>query len=186
MDKRENKEAVLLPGEIEKRSFEIITKEIGDRTLDPFEEPVIKRVIHTTADFGYTDTMRFSNGAVSIARELGYARTLMGRRRYLPEIHSSNFNVRSFGERCAMNSPIQGTAADIIKLAMVRVHDAFRREGLSARLVLQVHDELMVEAPEAEVPRVQELLRECMENVITLAVPLKTDLSVGRNWLACK
>ena len=87
---------------------------------------------------------------------------------------------------CAMNSPIQGTAADIIKLAMVRVHDAFRREGLSARLVLQVHDELMVEAPEAEVPRVQELLRECMENVITLAVPLKTDLSVGRNWLACK
>ena len=134
----------------------------------------------------YPGVKAYLDAAVSSARELGYARTLMGRRRYLPEIHSSNFNVRSFGERCAMNSPIQGTAADIIKLAMVRVHDAFRREGLSARLVLQVHDELMVEAPEAEVPRVQELLRECMENVITLAVPLKTDLSVGRNWLACK
>ena len=134
----------------------------------------------------YPGVKAYLDAAVSSARELGYARTLMGRRRYLPEIHSSNFNVRAFGERCAMNSPIQGTAADIIKLAMVRVHDAFRREGLSARLVLQVHDELMVEAPEAEVPRVQKLLRECMENVIALAVPLKTDLSVGRNWLACK
>ena len=134
----------------------------------------------------YPGVKAYLDAAVSSARELGYARTLMGRRRYLPEIHSSNFNVRAFGERCAMNSPIQGTAADIIKLAMVRVHDAFQREGLSARLVLQVHDELMVEAPEAEVPRVQKLLRECMENVIALAVPLKTDLSVGRNWLACK
>ena len=134
----------------------------------------------------YPGVKRYMDAAVAEGREKGYVTTLMGRRRYLPEIHSSNFNVRSFGERCAMNSPIQGTAADIIKLAMVRVHDAFRREGLSARLVLQVHDELMVEAPEAEVPRVQELLRECMENVITLAVPLKTDLSVGRNWLACK
>ena len=134
----------------------------------------------------YPGVKAYLDASVASARELGYARTLMGRRRYLPEIHSANFNVRSFGERCAMNSPIQGTAADIIKLAMVRVYEAFQREGLEARLVLQVHDELMVEAPEAEVPQVQRLLRECMENVIALAVPLKTDLSVGRNWLACK
>ena len=110
----------------------------------------------------------------------------MGRRRYIPEISSSNFNIRSFGERCAMNSPIQGAAADIIKLAMVRVHEELKNAGLQARLILQVHDELMVEAPEAEAERAQEILRGCMENVAELKVPLKTDISIGRNWLECK
>ena len=134
----------------------------------------------------YPGVKRYLDGAVAFAKENGYARTLMGRRRYIPEIASSNFNIRSFGERCAMNSPIQGAAADIIKLAMVRVHNELKKAGLEARLILQVHDELMVEAPEAEAERAKEILRECMENVAELSVPLKTDISIGRNWLECK
>ena len=110
----------------------------------------------------------------------------MGRRRYIPEIASSNFNIRSFGERCAMNSPIQGAAADIIKIAMVRVHEELKKAGLQARLILQVHDELMVEAPESEAEQARDILRACMENVAELRVPLKTDISIGRNWLECK
>ena len=134
----------------------------------------------------YPGVKHYLDGAVTFAKETGYARTIMGRRRYIPEIHSSNFNMRSFGERCAMNSPIQGAAADIIKIAMVRVHDAIAKAGLRARLILQVHDELMIEAPAEEADAVTELLRECMENVTELKVPLKTDISVGRNWLECK
>ena len=123
---------------------------------------------------------------MAFARENGYARTLMGRRRYIPEISSANFNIRSFGERCAMNSPIQGAAADIIKIAMIRVHAALKDAGLRARLILQVHDELMVEAPEEEAGQAAEILRGCMESVTELRVPLKTDISIGRNWLECK
>ena len=134
----------------------------------------------------YPGVKRYLDSAVAFAKENGYARTLMGRRRYIPEIASSNFNIRSFGERCAMNSPIQGAAADIIKIAMVRVHEELKKAGLQARLILQVHDELMVEAPEAEADQAQEILRRCMENVAELKVPLKTDISVGRNWLECK
>ncbi|MBQ4089788.1 MAG: DNA polymerase I [Clostridia bacterium] len=134
----------------------------------------------------YPGVKRYLDSAVAFAKENGYARTLMGRRRYIPEIASSNFNIRSFGERCAMNSPIQGAAADIIKIAMVRVHEELKKAGLQARLILQVHDELMVEAPKAEADQAQEILRRCMENVAELKVPLKTDISVGRNWLECK
>ena len=112
--------------------------------------------------------------------------TLMGRRRYLPELASSNFNLRSFGERCAMNSPIQGTAADIIKLAMIAVDRALKEQNLQAKLILQVHDELIIEAPEEEADRVAALLKECMEGVAELAVPLKTDISIGGDWRACK
>ncbi len=134
----------------------------------------------------YPGVKRYMDEAIALGKERGYARTLFGRRRYLPEIKSSNYNVRAFGERCAMNSPIQGTAADIIKLAMIRVHEALAREKLQAKLILQVHDELIVEAPENEVGRVKALLTESMEGVIELAVPLKIDLSVGRDWRACK
>ena len=111
----------------------------------------------------YPGVKRFMEEAVRLGRERGYARTLLGRRRYLPELKSGNYNVRAFGERCAMNSPIQGTAADIIKLAMIRVFEALRAQPLRARLILQVHDELIVEAPEDEAERVRALLRECME-----------------------
>ena len=134
----------------------------------------------------YPGVKAYMERSVEEARERGYALTLMGRRRYLPELSSSNFNVRSFGERCAMNSPIQGTAADIIKLAMIRVAEELKRSGLQARLILQVHDELILEAPEAEAGRAVELLRGCMEGVMRLEVPLKTDISIGGDWRACK
>ena len=134
----------------------------------------------------YPGVKCYMDAAVAEGREKGYVTTLMGRRRYLPELASANFNLRSFGERCAMNSPIQGTAADIIKLAMIRVADALRKGGYKARLILQVHDELIVEAPEDEQERVRVLLKDCMEGVAALAVPLKTDISVGRDWRECK
>ena len=110
----------------------------------------------------------------------------MNRRRYLPELTSANYAVRSFGERCAMNSPIQGTAADIIKLAMIAVDRELRAGGFEAKLILQVHDELIVEAPEAEAEAVRDLLRRCMEGVMTLSVPLRTDITIGGDWRACK
>ena len=134
----------------------------------------------------YPGVKRFMEEAVQLGYARGYARTLLGRRRYLPELKSPSYNVRAFGERCAMNSPIQGTAADIIKLAMIRVFEALRAQDLRARLILQVHDELIVEAPEDEAGRVRALLQECMEGVMRLSVPLRTDISVGRNWRECK
>ena len=134
----------------------------------------------------YPGVKAYMENSVVQARERGFAETLMGRRRYLPELSSSNFNVRSFGERCAMNSPIQGTAADIIKLAMIRVDAELRRSGLGARLILQVHDELILEAPEGEAEAAAQLLKRCMEQVMALKVPLKTDISIGGDWRACK
>ena len=134
----------------------------------------------------YPGVKAYMERSVEEARERGYALTLMGRRRYLPELSSSNFNVRSFGERCAMNSPIQGTAADIIKLAMIRVAGELEKSGLEARLILQVHDELILEAPQAEAERAAALLQSCMEGVMRLEVPLKTDISIGGDWRACK
>ena len=134
----------------------------------------------------YPGVKKYMDEAVKAGKERGYVETLMGRRRYLPELSSSNFNVRAFGERCAMNSPIQGTAADIIKLAMIAVARRIREERLHARLILQVHDELIVEAPEDEVERVKALLRECMEGVVALKVPLRADISTGGDWRECK
>ena len=118
--------------------------------------------------------------------DTGEVRTLFRRVRRLPELKSPNFNTRSFGERAAMNTPVQGTAADIIKLAMVRVHDALEKGGFAARLILQVHDELIIEAPEAERERVSNLLRECMENVISLSVPLVAEVKTGKSWYETK
>lgn len=120
------------------------------------------------------------------AAEDGYVKTLMNRIRYIPEIKSSNFNMRAFGERVALNTPIQGTAADIIKLAMVRVHKRLAGEGLSSRLILQVHDELIIEAPEDEKERASQILREEMENAVSLSVPLKVDLAMGKSWYDAK
>ncbi len=134
----------------------------------------------------YPGVKRYMDESVRKGHENGYVETLMGRRRYLPELNSTNFNVRSFGERCAMNSPIQGTAADIIKLAMIAVDEKIRAEKLKSKLILQVHDELIIEAPEEEVEYVRALLRNCMENVMTLKVPLRVDISTGGNWCECK
>ena len=120
------------------------------------------------------------------AKADGYVSTLEGRRRYLPELAASNFNTRSFGERVARNAPIQGTAADIIKIAMVRVDERLKREGLEARLILQVHDELIVEAPAFESMQVAMLLQEEMENAVKLTVPLTAEASMGETWYEAK
>ena len=123
---------------------------------------------------------------VEEAKEQGYVATLYGRRRALPELKSSNHNTRAFGERVALNMPIQGTAADIMKRAMVRVRDRLRREGLQGRLLLQIHDELIVECPAAEEAAVRRLLEEEMEGAASLSVPLTAEAGSGPNWLAAK
>ena len=107
---------------------------------------------------------------------------MFGRRRPVPELKSSNFMQRSFGERIAMNSPIQGTAADIIKIAMIRVRNRLKEEGLKSRLILQVHDELLVETAEDEIERVKEILGEEMHHAAQLSVELEVDMNVGSNW----
>ena len=120
------------------------------------------------------------------AKELGYVTTLLGRRRYLPELKSKNFNLRSFGERAAMNAPIQGSAADVIKLAMLRVRDRLRRDVPEAKLVMQIHDELIVETPSERAEEVKRLLCEEMEGVMQLRVPLVADAASGRTWYDAK
>jgi DNA polymerase-1 len=123
---------------------------------------------------------------VELARERGYIETLTRRRRYIPEIRSRNFNIRSFGERVATNAPIQGTAADLIKIAMIDIDRAIRTEGSGARMLLQVHDELLLESPRGEVEATLELVRSRMQNAAELSVPLVVESGVGENWLECK
>jgi DNA polymerase-1 len=123
---------------------------------------------------------------VDLARRQGYVETLFKRRRYIPEMKERNFNLRAYGERNAQNSPLQGSAADLIKLAMVRIHRGIRERGLQARMLLQVHDELVFEAPPDEVQSLAELVRERMENVTPLRVPLVVDIGTGPNWLEAK
>ena len=130
----------------------------------------------------YSGVAQYMTEIVEKARRDGFVVTLFGRRRWLPELKSSNFNLRSFGERVALNMPIQGTAADIIKLAMIRVDRAMKEEGLQGRLVLQVHDELIVECPEEEKGAVKALLEREMEGVVALSVPLTADAGAGKNW----
>lgn len=134
----------------------------------------------------YSGVAQYMTDVVSRARADGYASTMMGRRRYLPELAASNFNVRSFGERVARNMPVQGTAADIIKLAMVRVDDRLRREAPEARLIMQVHDELIVECPAASADHVARLLEEEMTGAASLDVALEVDAHTGVNWLEAK
>ena len=126
------------------------------------------------------------DGAVEHARETGYVETLFGRRRYIPELREKNFNIRAFGERVATNAPIQGSAADLIKIAMLRVARALRDEGLQATMLLQVHDELVFEAPPGELPALDALVRRAMEGAAALAVPLVVDVGTGSNWLEAK
>ncbi len=121
-----------------------------------------------------------------MARDLGYAETLFGRRRYIPELKDRNFNVRAFGERVAMNSPLQGSAADLIKRAMIGMRNALVARSLDSTILLQVHDELVVESPVGEVAEVAELVKLEMEGAAELCVPLVVDVGVGDNWLDAK
>jgi DNA polymerase-1 len=123
---------------------------------------------------------------VEEAKSKGYIDTLFGRRRYIPELKSNNYMVRKFGERVAMNTPIQGTAADIMKIAMINVYKRLKEEGLESKIVLQIHDELLVEAPIEEKEKVKEILVKEMENVYEFSVPLKVEAEEGKNWLAAK
>jgi len=134
----------------------------------------------------YPGVRRFMDESVRFGYEHGYISTLMGRRRKLDELKSGNVNTRNFGERAAMNTPIQGTAADIIKAAMVRVSRELREGNFQARLILTVHDELIIEAPENEAGPVRQALKRCMEEVIALEVPLKCDIKTGYSWYDTK
>lgn len=134
----------------------------------------------------YPGVRQYMTDVVEQAREAGYVETLLRRRRYLPELKSPNFNVRSFGKRVALNTPIQGTAADIIKLAMIRVRDALAAQYPKARLILQVHDELVIETPETLAEAVGTLVRACMEQAFSLTVPLVADVGTGPNWYDAK
>ena len=134
----------------------------------------------------YAGVRAYMHDIVEQAKRDGYVTTLFGRRRKLPELKSSNFNIRSFGERVALNTPIQGTAADIIKLAMLRVDAALKKQRLKARLVLQVHDELIVECPVKEAEQVRKIVAAEMENVVSLRVPLLAEAKVGTSWYEAK
>ena len=134
----------------------------------------------------YTGVKKYMEDIVAKAREQGYVSTLMGRRRYLPDIRHSNFNLRSFAERTAINTPIQGTAADIMKKAMIDVERALEQAGCKSRILLQVHDELVLEVTEDERERVAELVRETMQAAASLEIPLLADVNFGKNWAETK
>ena len=131
----------------------------------------------------YPGIKTYLDHSVETAKELGYVTTMFGRRRPVPELKSGNFMQRSFGERIAMNSPLQGSAADIIKIAMIRVDKRFRELGLSSRIVLQIHDELLVEALISEKEQVKEILETEMRGAADLLVPLEVGMAEGENWL---
>lgn len=134
----------------------------------------------------YIGIKEYMDNTIEEAKKQGYVETLFHRRRYIPELQSKNYMVRQFGNRAAMNTPIQGTAADIMKIAMIKVYKALKDEGLQAKIVLQVHDEMMIEAPENEVEKVKEILEQCMQSATTLKVPLIAEVSVANNWYDCK
>ena len=123
---------------------------------------------------------------VEDAKAIGYTETMYGRKRYIPELKSSNFNIRSGAERIALNTPIQGTAADLIKLAMIRVEQALNTHYPEAKLLLQVHDELIVECPEEMAPQVADLISREMQNVAQLKVPLTAEAKYGKSWYEAK
>ena len=120
------------------------------------------------------------------ATEKGYVETLFHRRRYIPELKSNNYMVRQFGSRAAMNTPIQGTAADIMKIAMIKVYQEIQKRGLQSKVILQVHDEMMIEAPESEKQEIKSILKQCMEEAVNLEVPLIAEISEAPNWYECK
>jgi DNA polymerase-1 len=135
---------------------------------------------------GYPGIDAYLKNTIQQAYEDAYVTTLFGRRRYIPELKASNGMQRKFGERVAMNSPIQGTAADIIKLAMIRTHEMLEKSGLDARLILQVHDELLLVAHRSCAAEAETLLRDAMENAVSYSVPLTVDIHTGNTWFEAK
>ena len=134
----------------------------------------------------YAGIKKYMDDVTEIAKEKGYVETLFNRRRYIPELKSSNYNVRQFGVRAAMNTPIQGTAADIMKIAMINVYRRLKKENLESKIVLQVHDEMMIEAPLHEAEKVKDIIKFEMENAVKLDVPLIAEVSEAKNWYECK
>ena len=134
----------------------------------------------------YTGVKDYMEREKQKAREMGYVETLFGRRRYLPDINAKNFNRRSFAERTAINTPIQGTAADIIKVAMLKVAENLKKAQVKSRVLLQVHDELVLEVTEEEKDQVAQIVKDTMEHAVELAVPLVADVATGKNWAQAK
>ena len=130
----------------------------------------------------YSRVKTFMDGTIEQARGLGFTTTLFGRKRAIPELNSPIEAVRHFGERAAINTPIQGSAADMIKLAMIRIHERIKSSGFSSRMLLQIHDELVFEARKEELDELTSLVREEMEGIIALRVPLKVNMKLGNNW----
>ena len=189
---------------------EVLGKPIGDVTKDErtHAKAVNFGIVYGISDFGlgeqlgisrkkakeyidqylekYNGIKQFMQDIVYKTKEKGYVETLYKRRRYVPELQYNNYMVRQFGSRVAMNTPIQGTAADIMKIAMINVYKKLKEQKLKSKLLLQVHDELLIEAVPEEIEQVKNILKNEMENVITLKVPLIAELSVGTNWLEAK
>ena len=134
----------------------------------------------------YPNVQKFMEQTVDDAKEKGYAVTMFGRRRPIPELKNSNKNIQAFGKRAAMNAPIQGTAADIIKIAMIKVYNRLKAEQLDARLILQVHDELIIEVSEADADRAAAVLGEEMRSAAKLDIPLTADVAKGKTWYEAK
>ena len=134
----------------------------------------------------YAGINKYMENVTEEAKEKGYVETLFHRRRYIPELKSKNYMVRQFGMRAAMNTPIQGTAADIMKIAMINVYNRLRKEKLESKIVLQVHDEMMIEAPINEAEEVKKIIKFEMENAVKLDVPLIAEVSEAKNWYECK
>lgn len=150
---------------------------VGRRIAKEYIEEYLKK---------YRGIKKFMNDIVDNARQKGYVETLFNRKREIPELKSTSYMVRQFGTRIAMNTPIQGTAADIMKIAMINVYKEFNKQGLKSKLILQVHDELLIETDIDEKEKIEEILKAGMENVIELKVPLIVDISEGNNWLEAK
>jgi DNA polymerase-1 len=131
----------------------------------------------------YNTIKKYMDNVIAQARELGYVETIMKRRRYLPDINSANAVVRGYAERNAVNAPIQGSAADIIKMAMIAVHHAMKEENVQSKMILQVHDELVFDVHISEEERMQSLVKEAMENAIKLVVPMEVEWKIAPNWL---
>jgi len=134
----------------------------------------------------YKGVKKFMDETPEMAREKGFVTSIYGRRRYFPSINDRNFNVRTRAEREAINMPLQGTASDIVKLAMLKVDEALQREGLKTQMIMQVHDELLFEAPEAEVEKASEIIKKAMESAVELDVPLTVEVGAGDNWMSVK
>lgn len=123
------------------------------------------------------------DGSIESARKNGYVETILGRRRYLRDINSANAVVRGFAERNAINAPIQGSAADLIKVAMINIHRELNQRNLKSRMILQVHDELVFDVSNDELDLIKPIIRECMVNAISMTVPLEVEIGTGKNWL---